>query len=67
MKESFEKIIERLGKSKDPIKLLTPSWLSREERIIQFKGYEEGVRDAIKIVKEVAEEYNKEYNKKHNK
>ena len=52
-RKPIDDIVERLEKKKDPVKLLTPSWMRREERVLAFRGYCEGIEAAIKIVKEV--------------
>lgn len=55
-KEKLDEICEKLEGEKDPIKLLKPSWMCREERILRHKGYCEGLDYAIEIVKGVMDE-----------
>ena len=57
-KEKLDEICEKLEGEKDPIKLLKPSWMCREERILRHKGYCEGLDYAIEIVKGVMNERN---------
>lgn len=51
-RKPMESILEHLKRKKNPTLLLGPSWLSREERISQQKGYCKAFEEAIEIVKE---------------
>lgn len=53
---NVDKVVEELEKKKDPMKLLEPSWLSREEKILRHNGYCEGISDAIEIVRRGGDE-----------
>ena len=54
-RKPIQEIVENLKISKSISKLLAPSWLSKEDRIMHYNSFVEGIDRAIEIVKEVGE------------
>lgn len=53
---SLQEIVENLKISKSISKLLAPSWLSKEEKIMHYNSFVEGIDRAIEIVEGVMNE-----------
>lgn len=48
---STEELVDSLEKAKDPMRLVKTSWITKNERVIQFKGFIEGIDEAIKTLR----------------